>query len=263
MGMLRVREGKTDEAHKSLERAAAANSQNYLIHYYYAYALSREGAVGSELVSTFTPGPAAKIREEFRKAIELRPDFPESYNLLAFVSLVTGTQLDESIAMLKAAQRSPTADGAHRSFPVGRRVLPRRAARRHGGAHAHDPARHEARRRQQNFLAAVSHEFKSPLASIQLASETLVLRSRESDTQRLGRRILEDCERLLRMVDNLLDATPSRRRSPTARPDRARAARRGGDRRTSHQESSRRLLSAMEHTPEGFWVPRYDCLAAA
>jgi signal transduction histidine kinase len=69
--------------------------------------------------------------------------------------------------------------------------------------------RHDAelRRRQQNFLAAVSHEFKSPLASIQLASETLVMRSRESDTQRLGRRILDDCERLLRMVDNLLDAT--------------------------------------------------------
>jgi len=69
--------------------------------------------------------------------------------------------------------------------------------------------RHDAelRRRQQNFLAAVSHEFKSPLASIQLASETLVLRSREGDTQRLGRRILEDCERLLRMIDNLLDTT--------------------------------------------------------
>jgi signal transduction histidine kinase len=41
--------------------------------------------------------------------------------------------------------------------------------------------RHDAelRRRQQNFLAAVSHEFKSPLASIQLAAETLVLRSRD------------------------------------------------------------------------------------
>jgi signal transduction histidine kinase len=65
----------------------------------------------------------------------------------------------------------------------------------------------ELRRRQQNFLAAVSHEFKSPLASIQLASETLVLRSREADSQRLGRRILEDCERLLRMIDNLLDTT--------------------------------------------------------
>ncbi len=69
--------------------------------------------------------------------------------------------------------------------------------------------RHDAelRRRQQNFLAAVSHEFKSPLASIQLAAETLVLRSREEDNRRLGQRILEDGERLLRMIDNLLDTT--------------------------------------------------------
>jgi len=69
--------------------------------------------------------------------------------------------------------------------------------------------RHDAelRRRQQNFLAAVSHEFKSPLASIQLAAETLVLRSREEDGKRLGARILEDGERLLRMIDNLLDTT--------------------------------------------------------
>jgi signal transduction histidine kinase len=69
--------------------------------------------------------------------------------------------------------------------------------------------RHDAelRRRQQNFLAAVSHEFKSPLASIQLAAETLVLRSKDDDGKRLGRRILEDGERLLRMIDNLLDTT--------------------------------------------------------
>jgi signal transduction histidine kinase len=69
--------------------------------------------------------------------------------------------------------------------------------------------RHDAelRRRQQNFLAAVSHEFKSPLASMQLAAETLVMRAEEADPKRLGRRILEDCERLLRMVDNLLDTT--------------------------------------------------------
>jgi signal transduction histidine kinase len=58
--------------------------------------------------------------------------------------------------------------------------------------------RHDAelRRRQQNFLAAVSHEFKSPLASIRLAAETLVLRAGEPDSKRLGR-----------MVDNLLETT--------------------------------------------------------
>lgn len=69
--------------------------------------------------------------------------------------------------------------------------------------------RHDAelRRRQQNFLAAVSHEFKSPLASMRLAAETLVLRAQEDESKRLGNRILEDGDRLLRMVDNLLDTT--------------------------------------------------------
>ncbi|MGI9257900.1 MAG: sensor histidine kinase, partial [Gammaproteobacteria bacterium] len=69
--------------------------------------------------------------------------------------------------------------------------------------------RHDAdlRARQQNFLAAVSHEFKSPLASIRLAAETLLVRDSDPDTQRLGHRILDDGERLLRMVDNLLDTT--------------------------------------------------------
>lgn len=69
--------------------------------------------------------------------------------------------------------------------------------------------RHDAelRRRQQNFLAAVSHEFKSPLASMRLAAETLLLRAQEPDSRRLGQRILDDGDRLLRMVDNLLDTT--------------------------------------------------------
>lgn len=69
--------------------------------------------------------------------------------------------------------------------------------------------RHDAelRRRQQNFLAAVSHEFKSPIASVRLAAETLLMRADSPDSRRLGQRILEDGERLLRMVDNLLDTT--------------------------------------------------------
>ena len=65
----------------------------------------------------------------------------------------------------------------------------------------------DLRKRQQNFLAAVSHEFKSPLASMRLSAETLLLRAEDPDTQRLGQRVLEDGERLLRMVDNLLETT--------------------------------------------------------
>ena len=67
--------------------------------------------------------------------------------------------------------------------------------------------RHDAqlRRRQQDFLAAVSHEFKSPLASMRLAAETLTLRTADANSRRLGQRLLEDGDRLLGMVDNLLD----------------------------------------------------------
>ena len=63
----------------------------------------------------------------------------------------------------------------------------------------------DLRRRQQNFLASVSHEFKSPLASMRLAAETLMLRAPDADSRHLGQRLLEDGERLLRMVDNLLN----------------------------------------------------------
>jgi tetratricopeptide (TPR) repeat protein len=103
LGMLRVREGKHTEARRSLERAVTANSQNYLIHYYYAFALSREGMDQSEIVSWYPPETVSKMRSELKLAIELRPDFPESYSLLAFVNLVTDTQLDESIELLKQA----------------------------------------------------------------------------------------------------------------------------------------------------------------
>ncbi len=103
LGMLRVREGKIEEALKSLERAVASSSQNYQIHYYYAYVLSRVGNRDMETLMGFPPETAAKMRSELKRAIELRPDYPESYGLLAFVNLVTGTELTETLEMLKRA----------------------------------------------------------------------------------------------------------------------------------------------------------------
>jgi tetratricopeptide (TPR) repeat protein len=100
LAMLLLRQGKAPEARKQLEKAAA-NSANYLLHYYYAYALSRQGE-DEQMVSTFSYETANIMRAELKKAIELRPDFAESYNLLAFVNLVTGTNIDESIEMLKS-----------------------------------------------------------------------------------------------------------------------------------------------------------------
>ncbi len=82
----------------------------------------------------------------------------------------------------------------------------------------------ELRRRQQNFLAAVSHEFKSPLASMRLSAETLLLRSADPDSQRLGQRIVDDGNRLLRMVDNLLDTARLEEGRQTLAPQPTRVA---------------------------------------
>jgi len=63
------------------------------------------------------------------------------------------------------------------------------------------------RRRQQNFLAAVSHEFKSPLAAARIAAETLALR--DLDDEARGRhlaRVLRGMRRLERLIENLLDS---------------------------------------------------------
>jgi tetratricopeptide (TPR) repeat protein len=103
LGIVRVRQGKFDEAKKSLQEAVEAQSSNYLTHYYYAYALSREGMDSMNMVRSYSPDSAKLMRAELHKAIQLNPTFPESYSLLAFINAVTGEELDESIALLQKA----------------------------------------------------------------------------------------------------------------------------------------------------------------
>jgi len=65
----------------------------------------------------------------------------------------------------------------------------------------------ELLRRQENFVAAVSHEFKTPLASLKLSAETLLLRDLAQENQRvLADRMVQDVERLESMVTNVLEA---------------------------------------------------------
>lgn len=65
----------------------------------------------------------------------------------------------------------------------------------------------ELLKRQTNFVAAVSHEFKTPIAGIKLACETILMRDLDVPTQRkLAGRMLNDAERLEAMVTNILDA---------------------------------------------------------
>jgi tetratricopeptide (TPR) repeat protein len=103
LGMVLMQQKNFSKAKEHLEQAVAENSANYLAHYYYATALSREVMTEGQPVHDFPAETARRMRAELARAIELKPDFPESYHLLAFVNLVTGEQLGESIAMIKRA----------------------------------------------------------------------------------------------------------------------------------------------------------------
>lgn len=103
LGIVRMRQSRFDEAKGALREAVNANSNNYLTHYYYAYVVSRDGMDSANMVRGYSPDAAEIMRAELKKAIALKPDFPGSYSLLAFVDMVTGEQLDEAIELLKRA----------------------------------------------------------------------------------------------------------------------------------------------------------------
>lgn len=101
LGMLRVRQNKIEEARQYLEKAVQANSQNYLTHFYYAYALSGLSFDEYRAITNYPADVAQTMRAELKKSIALKPDYAESYALLGFVNVVRNEELDETIALLK------------------------------------------------------------------------------------------------------------------------------------------------------------------
>jgi signal transduction histidine kinase len=71
--------------------------------------------------------------------------------------------------------------------------------------------------RQSNFIDSVTHELKSPLASLQLSLQTLTRRPLPADQQAdFHRFMLQDVERLDTLIDHLLDAAKTLQRRPRA-----------------------------------------------
>lgn len=101
MGVMRMRQKRVAEAKQHLQQAVSLGSDNYWVHYYYAFALSREGMDENHFVMNYPPEAAQAMREHLEKAIQLAPDFAESYYLMAFVNLVTGEKFDSAIGQLK------------------------------------------------------------------------------------------------------------------------------------------------------------------
>jgi signal transduction histidine kinase len=66
----------------------------------------------------------------------------------------------------------------------------------------------DLRRRQEEFVAAVSHELKSPVASLRLTAETLAMRDPPAPRRtELIERQIADLSRLERTIGNILEAS--------------------------------------------------------
>lgn len=108
LGMVKLRQEKYDESAKYLEKAISLNSRNHVAYYQLALLLSRKGTGETGYAAGFRPETSARIRELTQKAIEIEPGFAESYELLAFISLVSNEGLDEAAtAMRKALTYQP------------------------------------------------------------------------------------------------------------------------------------------------------------
>lgn len=103
LAMVKIEQRKYQEAKPYLEKAIAANPKNHLALYRQAYLLSREGRDEFGFVSAFPAESVEKMRDLLKKAIAANPAFTESYELLAFISLVNNDQLDEAANLLKQA----------------------------------------------------------------------------------------------------------------------------------------------------------------
>jgi hypothetical protein len=103
LGISNLRRKQYAESRQYLEQAVAANSQNHLAHYYYAYTLYREIFGEGQLVTSLPKDKVALIKAALDSSIQLAPDFPEPYNLLGFIHLATGENLDAGVNAVKKA----------------------------------------------------------------------------------------------------------------------------------------------------------------
>jgi tetratricopeptide (TPR) repeat protein len=102
MGFVKMQQRKIDEAFAFFEKAIASDGRSHLAYYSYAYLLGLENVDGG----TFKPldsETASKMRVALRKAIEINPQFGESYDLLALTALSGGGGLNVALAQMETA----------------------------------------------------------------------------------------------------------------------------------------------------------------
>ncbi len=112
LGLLYVYQRRYAEAKVYLQRATKA-PQSYLIHYLYAFVLSREGVSATGQINGYAKEPAAIMREQLLKSIKLAPQYAPSYYLLALVDFVADERLDEAVEMAQRARQLAPSKPSH------------------------------------------------------------------------------------------------------------------------------------------------------
>ena len=107
LGSMYVHHRRYTEAKKYLQKATSS-PQSYLIHYYHAYVISREGVGPDGRIKEYSKENAAVMREQLLRATKLAPNYAPAHYLLALVDVVTDERLDEALEMAqKARQLAP------------------------------------------------------------------------------------------------------------------------------------------------------------
>jgi tetratricopeptide (TPR) repeat protein len=104
LGTMFVEHRRYEDAKKYLQKATSS-PQSYLVHYYYAYVLSREGMSANGEISQYSKEHAALIREQLLQSIKVSSNYAPAHYLLALVNFVSGERLDEAQEMAEKAQR--------------------------------------------------------------------------------------------------------------------------------------------------------------
>ena len=104
LGLIYVYQRKYADAKKHLQRATESQ-QSHLVHYLYAFVLSREAVSPNGRISDYSPETATLMREHLLKSIKMSPSYAPSHYLLALVNLVTNERLDEALEMARKARQ--------------------------------------------------------------------------------------------------------------------------------------------------------------
>jgi tetratricopeptide (TPR) repeat protein len=111
LGVIYVHQRRYAEAKKYLQKATSS-PQNYMVHYLYAYVLSREGMAANGKVSQYSRENAAVMREQLLQSIKLASNHAPAYYLLAIVDSLS----DRSDEALEMAQRAHQLSPSNKSY---------------------------------------------------------------------------------------------------------------------------------------------------